>query len=364
MFHRNGSLWFTRCMLAAASALAVLGCGDGDDEQLRPVPTPSAFRTLPTVPTGEARELDLPRAQPPRRYPDLPEAVSSFGAALADDTIYTYGGNLGGGFAAEHQSTGFRRLSLAQGGAWEDLGAVEHLESIALVAHGGFIYRIGGLRVDSAIDEPEVLTSVATVQRYDPREGTWQAMPDLPEGRSGHGAVVVGDRLYVVGGWTLAGPGELLTRGVVLDLSTPDAAWVPLPEAPFTLRSLGVARRGDTIYALGGVGEGMAFSGEVYRFDTKTEAWSPGPALPSEIPIAGFGATACNDEQDLYINIADGLFRLNAAGDGWEPAGALEFTRYFSPLICPGDGEVIVLGGRSAADNELTASVESVDVAQ
>jgi N-acetylneuraminic acid mutarotase len=362
MSHRKCSLRFTRCILATASVLIALGCGD--DEELRPVQTAAGFRPLPTVPTGEARELDLPRAQPPHRYPDLPEAVSSFGAVLVDDTIYTYGGNLGGGFAAEHQSTAFRRLSLAQGGAWEDLGAVGHLESMALVAHGGFIYRIGGLRVDNAVGDPEDLTSVATVERYDPHEGKWSAMPDMPEGRSGHGAVVVGDRLYVVAGWTLAGPGELLTTGASLDLSTPDAAWVPMPEAPFAVRSLGVARRGDTIYALGGVGEEMAFSSEVYRFDTKTETWSPGPALPSEIPIAGFGATACNDERDLYVNFADGLFRLNEAGDGWEPAGSPEFTRYFSPLLCPGGGEVIVLGGRSTADNELTTSVESVDVAR
>ncbi|KYF88708.1 hypothetical protein BE20_02605 [Sorangium cellulosum] len=348
MSHRNRSHRFTYLALATASALMALGCGD---EGVQPV--------------DGKEEPEAPEVKTARNYPDLVEAVSSFGAVLVDKTLYTYGGKLGDGdFAAENQSSAFRRLSLLPGGAWEDLGTVEHLESTALAVVDGRVIRVGGLRADNAAGEPEALTSVATVERYDPEAGAWEALPDMPEGRSGHGAVVVGDRLYVVAGWELKGPGEFLTGGFMLDLATPGATWVPMPEPPFKLRSLGVARRGDVIYAMGGVGEDQSFSGAVYAFDTKTETWAEGPELPSEIPIKGFGATACNDEDDLYVNYADGLFRLNDAGDGWEPAGELAFTRYFSPLICPGDGEVIVVGGRSAADNELTASVESVDVAQ
>ncbi|WP_437925197.1 kelch repeat-containing protein [Sorangium sp. So ce291] len=353
MSHWNRSLRLTFGMLAAASALLALGCGDDGAQPAAP-----GTGGGPGTPDVE------PEVQTARDYPDLIEAVSSFGAVLLDNALYTYGGNLGGDFAADNQSSAFRRLSLAPGGAWEELGAVEHLESTALVAHGGLVVRVGGLRADNAAGDPEELFSVSTVERYDPSTGKWQALPDMPEGRSGHGAVIVGDRLYVVAGWELIGAGEFRTGGFMLDLSAPDAAWVPLPDPPFQLRSLGVAKRGDVIYAMGGVGDAQEFSSAVYTFDTKTETWAPGPELPSEIPIKGFGATACSDDEDLYVNYADGLFRLNEAGDGWEPAGELAFTRYFSPLICPGNGEVIVVGGRSTANNEITASVESVDVAQ
>lgn len=342
------SLRFTYRMLAAASALIALGCGD---EGAPPAPNKDQTPGTPEFETA-------------RSYPDLVEAVSSFGAVLLDDALYTYGGNLGGEFAADNQSTAFRRLSLAPGGVWEDLGPVEHLESTALVAHGSLLYRVGGLRAENASGEPEQLVSVKTVERYDPGTGTWESLPDMPEGRSGHGAAVVGDRLYAVAGWELSGAGEFRSVGFALDLATPDATWVPLPDPPFQLRSLGVAKRGETIYLMGGVGEEQAFSSAVYTFDTRTETWAEGPELPSEIPIKGFGATACNDDRDIYVNYADGLFRLNEAGDGWEPAGQIAVTRYFSPLICPGNGEVIVVGGRSTANNELVAAVESVDVAR
>lgn len=349
MSHWDRTLRFTITMLAAASALVAVGCGDEE-----------------APPTGpdENETPGTPEVETARDYPDLVEAVSSFGAVLLDNALYTYGGNLGGEFAADNQSTAFRRLSLAPGGAWEDLGAVEHLESTALVAHGGLVYRVGGLRAENAVGEPEQLVSVSTAERYDPAAGKWEPLPDMPEGRSGHGAVVVGERLYAVAGWELSGSGEFRSGGFVLDLATPDAAWEPLPEPPFQLRSLGVARRGETIYVMGGVGNGQSFSSAVYTFDTKAGAWAEGPELPSEIPIKGFGATACNDDRDVYVNYADGLFRLNDAGDGWEPVGQIAVTRYFSPLICPGNGEVILVGGHSAADNELMASVESVDVAR
>lgn len=349
MSHGNRSLRFTYRAFATASALIALGCGD---EQVRPVET------------GKDPVTETPEVETARNYPDLVEAVSSFGAVLLDKTLYTYGGKLGGDFAAESQSSAFRRLSLAPGGAWEDLGTVAHMESTALAVYEGRVIRVGGLRADNAAGEPEELISVATVERYDPGTGTWEALPEMPEGRSGHGALVVGDRLYALAGWELKGSGQFRTGGFMIDLATPGATWVPMPEPPFQLRSLGVASRGDVIYVMGGVGEEQSFSAAVYTFDTKTETWAEGPELPSEIPIKGFGATACNDEEDLYVNYADGLFRLSDAGDGWEPAGELAFTRYFSALICPGDGEVILVGGRSLADNELTASVESVDVTQ
>lgn len=343
-------------LLAAAIALFASGCGqDGEQPPAKPIKESDEVKDA-------GADVDVVKPQTARNYPDMPEALTSFGAVLVDNTVYTFGGHKGGGFTAENQSVAFRRLSLAKDGAWEELGPVQHLESTSLVTHNGLVYRIGGLIAENAAGEPENLVSVKTVERYDPSTGIWQAMPDMPEGRSGHGAVVVGDKLYAVGGWQLTGAGEFLTGGFVIDLSIPDAKWTAMPEPPFKLRSMGVTALNETIYVLGGVGEGQDFSSLVYKFDTKMGVWSPGPELPSEIPVKGFGATACSDGQDVYVNYTDGLYRLRQTKDGWEPAGKLAFTRYFSPVVCPGDAEVIILGGRAASTNEFTASVESVDV--
>ena len=81
--------------------------------------------------------------------PALPEPVSSFGAAVAGDWLYVYGGHTG----TEHEhsaanlSQHFRRLRLDGGTQWEELPMQTPLQGLALVAHGGKVYRVGGLSV-------------------------------------------------------------------------------------------------------------------------------------------------------------------------------------------------------------------------
>ncbi len=79
------------------------------------------------------------------------------------------------------------------------------LQSVALVAHGSNVYRVGGMLARNEPDEDEDLLSVADFARFDPATNTWQALQPMPGGRSSHDAVVVGDTLYVVGGWQLGG---------------------------------------------------------------------------------------------------------------------------------------------------------------
>ena len=236
------------------------------------------------------------------RLPPLKEPLAAFGAASLGGAIYVLGGHLGPPhhFSTASESGALERLELAPGSAWEDLGAVSPgVEGAALAAHHGLLYRVGGLRVDNAPGKPEDLHSVKTVQRYDPASGRWEDLTPLPEGRSAHGAAVVGDRLYVVGGWTLDGDrfsGKFGAGGFVLDLARPDAAWQPIPPPPFERRSLAVAAVGDDVYAIGGATEVPgAFSDEVYVLDTRTGAWSRGPKLPARSWIAGFGAAAMLD---------------------------------------------------------------------
>ncbi|XXX74549.1 DUF1668 domain-containing protein [Sorangium sp. So ce134] len=303
--------------------------------------------------------------EPSSRYPRLPEAAGSFGAALLGESVYVAGGHVtpahvqGSGFSRDDLTPAFRRLDLASGQAWEQLEDVPPLEGLTLVAHGGALIRAGGLQIDNAPGETEELRSVPTVERYDPDEATWSPLPELPEGRSGHGAVVIGDTLYVVAGWTVEGTsnsGAFTTGGYRLDLSNKDATWEPLPEPPFKLRSLAVSALGDKIYAMGGVDEAQAFTAAVYVLDTKEGTWSEGPSLPEAPFLNAFGAASCSVGGELYVNYAAGLFRLNEAGDGWETAGTLETPRIFNSLLCRSERELVALGGFN-----LTQSSDPLD---
>ena len=86
-------------------------------------------------------------------YPPLPEAVSSFGAAVCDGFVYVYGGHSGKAhqYSTETVSGKFRRLSLADPSrGWEELPGGPALQGLALVSHDGKLYRVGGMQPRNA----------------------------------------------------------------------------------------------------------------------------------------------------------------------------------------------------------------------
>jgi N-acetylneuraminic acid mutarotase len=158
-------------------------------------------------------------------YPPLPVAVSSFGAAETGGYVYVYGGHSGQAhvYSTETMIGKLLRLNLASPSkGWEDLPGGPPLQGLAMVAHGGKLYRIGGMYARNKPGEEGDTLSVATCAMFDPKTNKWSALPDLPHGRSSHDAVVVGDTIVVAGGWCLNGRGkdrEWHYTALILDLS-------------------------------------------------------------------------------------------------------------------------------------------------
>ena len=69
----------------------------------------------------------------------------------------------------------------------------------------------------------------------------------------------VGDKLYVVGGWSMRGGdsanAEFLEDALVFDLSSEGARWENLPAPPFQRRALAVAAIKGKVYVIGGLEE-------------------------------------------------------------------------------------------------------------
>jgi uncharacterized GH25 family protein len=284
----------------------------------------------------------------------LPEPVSSFGAAIADGWLYVYSGHTG----EEHQHSAanlskfFRRIKLDRGasGEWEELPMQTPLQSVALVARDDKLYRVGGLNARNATtDDDEDLHSVAEFAQFDPATGKWKALAPLPAPRSSHNAAVVGDKLYVVGGWHLHGesPGDWQIDALVYDFANPNAGWQKLPEPPFKRRALALGAWGDKLVAIGGMNEDGKVSQDVHIFDPPAGQWSPGPELPGA-GMAGFGAAACGLNENVYVSDLRGIvYRLNDAGSDWEEAARLAQPRFFHQLLPAGDGRLLAIGGAS-----------------
>ena len=281
---------------------------------------------------------------------DLPEPVASFGGAVADGWLYLYSGHIGGEHehSKDNLSQSFRRKEIG-GKEWEELPMETPLQGLPLVAHSGKLYRIGGLSALNAAGEDEDIHSVAEFSCFDPATKEWTALAPLPESRSSHDAVVIGDTLYVLGGWKLAGSskGTWLDTAWSFDLTKPDGAWQALPSPTFRRRAMAAAQWDGKLVVLGGMGEDHDISRSVDALDLKTGEWTKLANLPGE-GMDGFGISAWNLDGKLYASgTQDSLFRLSDDGKTWEPIAELAQPRFFHRLLPGKPGVLLAVGGAS-----------------
>lgn len=295
----------------------------------------------------------------------LPEAVSSFGAAVADGYLYVYSGHTGTehDHSAANLSQRFIRASLS-GGEWEELPMETPLQGLPLVAHGGKLYRVGGLSARNATtDDKEDLHSTNEFSQYDPAAKKWTALAPLPAGRSSHNAVVIGDKLFVVGGWTLSGSrkGDWLEDSLVYDFSNPSEGWQKLPAQEFKRRALAASQWQGKLAALGGMDEKAKISRRVDFFDPASGKWSQGPELPGT-GMSGFGVSAWSLGDDLFVSGFNGrVFKLADDGSKWEVVAKLDEPRFFHQLVPAAKEDALLVLGGASRSGHLT-SIELIDV--
>jgi N-acetylneuraminic acid mutarotase len=313
--------------------------------------------------TLQAATAEHPATDTPAIAP-LPKAVASFGAAVTGHWLYVLGGHVGEEHhhSAANLSSFFMRLNLLDRTTWEILPGGVGLQSVALVAHEGRVFRIGGMRALNDAGEPERLESVAEVACFDPSTRTWKPLPDLPEARSSHDAVVHEGKIYVAGGWTLNGASDdarWLNTAHVLDLAKSDPKWESLPAAPFQRRAAAVTAADGKLYVIGGIGTNRKPSKQVDVLDLRAGKWSAGPELADN----GFGAAAASMGNQVYLSGLDGVVhKLDAGAQRWVSAGRLMFPRFFHRLLPAGSGELLAVGG--AARGGHLRQIESIDLTE
>jgi hypothetical protein len=296
-------------------------------------------------------------------FPALPEAFSSFGAAATDGFIYVYGGHKG---RTHNYSTAtvhgkFRRLNLASPEiGWEELPEGPIGQGLALVAHGGLLYRLGGMQPKNGPSEQADNVSSAKCAVFDPKSRIWKDIPPFPAPRSSFDAVVVGDRIYVFGGWNQPGRGkesEWRETGLVLDLRSKPLAWREVLQ-PFQRRALNLAAADGKVFVVAGFTPDEETDQTVDVFDTATEQWSKTAPLPGAARN-GFSPAACGMEGAVFASPADGVvYRLDVKMNLWSEIGKLERKRIVHRIVPAGGGRLVVLGGANGGDN--VAEVEVV----
>jgi N-acetylneuraminic acid mutarotase len=128
------------------------------------------------------------------RKADMPQALTMVAAALINGKIYLMGG-------AEEGFIGTNLVDMYDpvSDTWTPKAGFETGRALSAAAvYQGKVYLIaGGTAVGDAAGY-----AFSTVDCYDPAVDTWMPEPPLAEGRLGHGAAVIGTKLYLCGGFS------------------------------------------------------------------------------------------------------------------------------------------------------------------
>lgn len=292
--------------------------------------------------------------------PELPRGVTSFGGAVSGDTLFVYGGNYGSAheYRLEDQSGDLWRLNLKQPEKWEQIAGGPRRQGLAMVAHRGTVYRIGGFEATSKAEEKEHLVSQADFARLDASGTQWESLPDMPEPRSSHDAAVVGDTLYVVGGWNMQGGGrgaKWHDTALSLDLTAAKPEWKTIAAPPFKRRAMSLADWNGKLICIGGMSEKGGPTTASAIFDPEKSAWSEGPALLGG-PMDGFGNSAFAFQGTVYTTTISGsIQRLSSDGRHWEFLGQVAHPRFFHRVLPWHESKLVIVGGASMEDGKSVA---------
>ena len=311
--------------------------------------------------TTQAEEADRHE----HSYPDLPQAITSFGAAIVGEWLYIYGGHHGKPhhYSQAGQSGKLRRLNLKAPLAWESVATGPKLTGLAMVAHDGMLYRAGGFTARNNDDQDQNLWSVADFTRFDPKTDKWEELPPMPQPRSSFDTCIMGDTLFVVGGWALKGDEKTVWHDTAysIDLSRKPLRWTALPKPPFQRRALSLGTVNGQIYAIGGMQPNDKVTTETAIYDPIKGSWSEGPRLPGD-DMEGFGTACCTVDGRLYTSTMSGkLLYLSDDATLWDTARTLSDGRFFHRMRPLGNAKIVFMGGANMNTGKF-ASVDVVDV--
>jgi DNA-binding CsgD family transcriptional regulator len=218
----------------------------------------------------------------------LPQPTSNLAAAVLDGAIYVAGGNHASPAGGEPVFSGELWRYTPEDDAWEEVGALPApVAGAALAADDNSLYLVGGWDGQAVRDEIWSLTPGAD----EGDAARWQLVGRLDGGRAFLGATVRDGLLYVVGGFD--GQREL-ARADALDLAT--GTWRALPDMAQARSGFALADDGVALFALGG--GWIEPVNALERFDPAANVWTN---FASPVPDEWRHLGAAGGDGQLYL---------------------------------------------------------------
>ncbi len=223
----------------------------------------------------------------------------------------------------------------------------------SVLINGG-ILTCGG-RTQNALDR----NRTSTCEFFSPDSLTLRKYPSLPERLRTLGMAKIGDQVFAIGGLGDGKPGERFafsTKTYQLDLKK--QVWQHVADMPFR-REGAVVSIGDKIYALGGYNGGVLNT--VMVFDVKTSKWEQRKDLP--YGLSAFAAVA--DGDFIYIfgdyNKRSTIHRYDTrTGDFFLLEQKITPRRHLAAVIV--GQRVVVVGGNQNSVGKALSTIEAFEL--
>jgi N-acetylneuraminic acid mutarotase len=253
---------------------------------------------------------------------------------------------------------------------------------VAFTEHGGKIYAFGGFTLPAS--GPPAWTPVDNAWQYDPAADSWKALAPMPTRRGSPVAVTVGDKMYVIGGATIA-PGSKETAvhpqrphisvGSVEEYDPAANTWrsrAPMP-TPRNHATAGVVN--GKVYVIGGrVGAAFISAGssnvDVFEeYYPAADAWGSARAkMPSARSAMASGVLGGR----IYVTGGEGqnaqmmytfraLEAYDPAGNRWSPMPSLPVSRHGLAGAVLGNRLHMVSGDVQSAGTGIPVHTDSHD---
>jgi hypothetical protein len=165
-------------------------------------------------------------------------------------------------------------------GVWKTMAPAPTARTeVAAAAIGNTIYVVGGFR-EPDLSNIKDLAITTLVEAYDAATERWMSRAPLPVGLHHVGIGVVGDRLYVIGGFKQSLMSVWKPVATVYVYDPAQDAWTEASPMPTARGALAVAELGGNLYAIGGY-DGDGNTPAVEAYDPVHNAWTSRAPLPT-----------------------------------------------------------------------------------
>ena len=196
------------------------------------------------------------------------------------------------------------------------------------------------------------------VQVYDLQTQQWSTASPLPNPRGGHVAVVLDDKIHILGGGN-----DLSTLADHSQYDPATDTWTELAPLPRDEGSPAAVVTDGKIYVIGGR-SGTSDFGDVYIYDPATDTWTNGPEIEPRgtagaVVYCGgiylFGGESQAERKNL-----ESVLRLDLRGKAWDSVTPMPDPRKFARAVLFNNSIYIVGGSTVLAGSHAPIGTNSV----